>query len=204
MLCWMVPQAWFPPCSGASNCGEIVSTFTKDNSHELSLHVATQRSSLSAMRALHRFPDSRTGFSLDTIAGLGEASVVTDSWQRPGHGTAVPRVRFGDQPDFGSRTILFPPVSMLNTEYDLTSIVPILHASDAPCGSLVMLRSKENQPNTPQGLLNQPGSWNNHLPVQHTATLHSLRPVAASSSEWYGSGSISDAEKGYIYDEWIR
>ncbi|KAE8367507.1 hypothetical protein BDV27DRAFT_72062 [Aspergillus caelatus] len=67
-----------------------------------------------------------------------------------------------------------------------------------------MLRTREKQSNTSQGLLNQPGSWNSHLLVQHTATSQSLRPVGGSSSEWYGSGSISDVEKGYIYDEWIR
>lgn len=88
MLCWMVPQAWFPQCSGASNCGEIVSTFSEDNSHELSLHVATQRSSLGAMRALHRLPDSRNGFSLDTIAGLGGSfcrhGFLAAVWSRDG------------------------------------------------------------------------------------------------------------------------
>lgn len=66
----MVPQAWCPQCSGASNCGEIISTFIKYNRHELSLHVATQRGPLTAIRVLHRFSDNRNGFSLETIAGL--------------------------------------------------------------------------------------------------------------------------------------
>ncbi|KAF7629438.1 hypothetical protein AFLA_013154 [Aspergillus flavus NRRL3357] len=95
---------------------------------------------------------------------------------------------------------------MINTEYDVTSIAPILqvHPSDGSHGSLVMLRTNENQPKVFRGLVSQAGPRNTHRPVENTVTSQSMPSVAASSSERCDTGSISDVEKGHIYDEWIR
>lgn len=95
---------------------------------------------------------------------------------------------------------------MINTEHDVTSIAPILqvHPSDGSHGSLVMLRTNENQPKVFRGLVSQAGPRNTHRPVENTVTSQSMPSVAASSSERCDTGSISDVEKGHIYDEWIR